>query len=251
MTEHKHDHAGPVRFDRAFWDERYSSAHSLWSGNPNRALVAEAEGLTPGAALDAGAGEGADAIWLARRGWRVTAVDISGVALDRAAAHAAKEGDDVAGRIQWLCEDILEWQPPEGAFDLVTAQYMHLPAGLRRSVYARLAAAVTRGGTLLIVGHHPSDMHTSVPRPQEPDLFFTGDDLAAELGDGWEIVTNATAPRQATDPEGCQVTIHDAVFRARRALLFRARLVGRVRGSQDGLATGSPASRAASSRGAS
>jgi SAM-dependent methyltransferase len=212
------DHAGPVRFDQAFWDERYSSAHSLWSGNPNPHLVSEADGLAAGTALDVGAGEGADAIWLARRGWRVTAADISSVALDRAAAHAVAAGDAVAERIQWLREDILQWQPPEGTYDLVSAQYMHLPTEDRRRVYAGLAAAVADGGTLLIVGHHPSDMLTTMPRPNFPDLFFTGDDLAAELGgDGWAIVTNAVAPREVTDPEGRPVTIHDTVFRARRS----------------------------------
>lgn len=206
-----------MRFDRGYWDERYSSAHALWSGNPNPHLVAEAADLTPGAALDAGAGEGADAIWLARRGWRVTAVDISGVALERAAKHAVEAGDEVAGRIEWLRADMIEWQPSQGAYDLVTAHYIHLPADSRRRLYARLAAAVAVGGTLLIVGHHPSDMRTSIPRPQQPELFFTGDDLAAELGDGWEIVTNVAVPREATDPEGRQVTIHDTVFRGRRA----------------------------------
>ncbi len=217
MTENKHDHAAPVRFDRGYWEERYSSAPSLWSGKPNPHLVAEAEGLAPGTALDAGAGEGADAIWLASRCWRVTAVDISGVALDRAAGHAAKSGGEVAGRIQWLREDMLTWQPAERAYDLVTAQYIHLPADSRQMVYGRLAAAVGDGGTLLIVGHHPSDMGTTMPRPQQPELFFTGEDLAAELGgDNWEIVTSAAAPRRATDPEGATITIHDTVFRARR-----------------------------------
>jgi SAM-dependent methyltransferase len=226
MTEHEHhqaagvaphDHAGPVRFDREFWEERYRSATSLWSGKPNPHLVSEAAALTPGAALDAGAGEGADAIWLAERGWRVTAVDISGVALGRAAGHAAAAGDAVAARVEWLREDIRAWQPPERAFDLVTSQYLHFPAPDRRMVYGRFAAAVADGGTLLIVGHHPSDMQTSMPRPQQPELFFTGEDLAAELGsDGWEVVTNVAAPRHATDPEGRQVTIHDTVFRARR-----------------------------------
>jgi SAM-dependent methyltransferase len=211
------DHAGPVRFDRAFWDERYGSAHSLWSGKPNPNLVTEADGLAAGTALDVGAGEGADAIWLARRGWRVTAVDISSVALDRAAGHAAAAGAEVADRIRWLREDILRWRPPEREYDLVSAQYMHLPAEDRRPVYARLAAAVADRGTLLIVGHHPSDMHTTMPRPQQPDLFFTGEDLAAELGgDGWQIVTNVAAPREVTDPEGRTVTIRDTVFRARR-----------------------------------
>jgi SAM-dependent methyltransferase len=224
MTENKqhdtgaehHDPEEPVRVDRDYWEERYRSAHKLWSGNPNPNLVAEASELTPGTALDAGAGEGADAIWLARRGWQVTAVDISSVALDRAAGHAAAAGTAVADRIQWLREDIIGWQPRERAYDLVSSQYLHLPPGDRRAVYARLAAAVADRGTLLIVAHHPSDLRTSVPRPNQPDLFFTGDDLAAELADGFEIVTNVAAPREVTDHEGRLVTIHDTVFRARR-----------------------------------
>ena len=137
-----HDH-GPEMFDAAFWDARYSSAHSLWSGNPNHHLVAEVggpAGLAPGTALDAGAGEGADAIWLAERGWQVTAVDVSGVALGRAAEHAAKAGDEVAARIRWLREDLIEWAPPERAYDLVTSQYIHLPGALRHTFFARLAA---------------------------------------------------------------------------------------------------------------
>ena len=214
------------QFDEAFWDARYSSAHALWSGNPNRHLLAEAGGLAPGAALDAAAGEGADAIWLARHGWRVTAVDISGVALERAAGHAAKAGwsvptgnkrEDVEDRIQWLREDLLRWTPPARAYDLVTAQYLHLPRDGRRMLFTRLAAAVADGGTLLIVGHHPHDLETTMPRPHQPELFFTGDELAADLGgDGWEIVTSRAAPHEATDPDGRPVVIHDTVFRARR-----------------------------------
>ena len=212
-----HDH-GPEMFDAAFWDARYGSAHSLWSGNPNRQLVAEAAGLAPGTALDAGAGEGADAIWLAERGWQVTAVDVSGVALGRAAGHAAKAGDEVAARIRWQREDLRDWIPPERAYDLVTSQYLHLPGALRSTLLARLAAAVRDGGTLLIVGHHPMDLETTLQRPNHPELMFTGDDLVSEIGpDGWEIVTNVAAEREATDPDGRPVTAHDTVFRARRA----------------------------------
>ena len=204
------------QFGAAFWDERYRSAHALWSGKPNRHLVTEAASLLPGTALDAGAGEGADAIWLARRGWRVTAADISGVALERAAEHAAKAGDAAAGRIQWLREDLKEWAPPARAYDLVTAQYLHVPAEIRRRLVARLAAAVADDGTLLIVGHHPLDLETTMPRPRQPELFFTGDDLAADLSGGWKIVTNVAAPHETTDPEGRPVVVHDTVFRARR-----------------------------------
>ncbi|MGA9833079.1 MAG: class I SAM-dependent methyltransferase [Trebonia sp.] len=214
-----HDH-GPEMFDAAFWDARYSSAHALWSGNPNHHLVAEVggpAGLAPGTALDAGAGEGADAIWLAERGWQVTAVDISGVALGRAAEHAAKAGDEVVARIRLLREDLIKWTPPGHAYDLVTSQYIHLPGALRHTFFARLAAAVRDGGTLLIVGHHPMDLDTTLQRPNHPELLFTGDELASEIGgDGWEIVTNVTAERATTDPDGRPVTAHDTVFRARR-----------------------------------
>lgn len=79
----------PEQFDQAFWDERYRSHATLWSGNPNGHLISETDGLTPGAALDVGSGEGADAIWLAERGWRVTAVDLSTVALQRVTIHDA------------------------------------------------------------------------------------------------------------------------------------------------------------------
>jgi SAM-dependent methyltransferase len=203
------------QFDQAFWDERYRSQSTLWSGNPNRHLIAEAKELAPGTALDVGAGEGADAIWLAERGWQVTGVDISAVALERAAGHATQAG--VAGRIQWVQRDLMDGEPVPGAYDLVSAQYLHLPTAARRTLVASLAAAVAPGGTLLIVGHHPSDMQTSMPRPQRPELFFTGDDIAGQLDPaGWDIVTNAVAPRTATDPGGRPVTIHDAVLRARR-----------------------------------
>src|SRR5215469_8873737 len=134
------------QFSEAAWDERYRSRDALWSGKPNRYLVSEVDGLVPGRALDVGAGEGADAIWLAARGWRVTAVDISSVALGRAAAHAADRGMDIADRIEWQHEDLLSWQPAAASFDLVSAQYMHLAGAERTLVFGRLAAAVAPGG---------------------------------------------------------------------------------------------------------
>jgi SAM-dependent methyltransferase len=203
-------------FSEAAWDDRYRSRDALWSGKPNPYLVSECDGLTPGLALDVGAGEGADAIWLATRGWRVVASDISAVALERAAAHAAERGEDMAGRIEWRHEDIASVQPAAATFDLVTAQYLHLPTAARAVAFGALAAAVAPGGTLLIVGHHPSDLQTSVPRPPLPELFYTGDDIEVLIGGGWDIVTNAAPGRVATDPDGNAVTIHDTVFRAAR-----------------------------------
>ncbi|HUQ63337.1 MAG TPA: class I SAM-dependent methyltransferase [Acidimicrobiales bacterium] len=207
----------PEQFDEAFWDERYGSREALWSGKPNRHLVNETNDLAPGTALDVGCGEGADAIWLAECGWRVRAIDLSTVALQRAAGNADRVGAAVAERITWDHVDLLEWDPGRGRYDLVSSQYTHLRSGARRVVFDQLAAAVAPGGTLLIVGHHPSDLETTMARPKEPDLFFTGDDIVAQLlSDEWDIVTNAAIAGTATDPDGQTVTIHDTVLRAHR-----------------------------------
>jgi SAM-dependent methyltransferase len=187
------DHHG-----QAFWDARYSSRERIWSGEPNRRLVEEAAALPPGRALDAGSGEGADALWLAERGWRVTAVDVSPVALARAAARAAEHGAEVAGRVTWEHADVRTWSPPVAAFDLVSAQFLHPPADLRPQIVGRLAAAVAPGGVLLYVGHDPSDIGV-VPRGRR----------------AWDVELAEARPRPGPHPHGHAV-IHDAVLRARR-----------------------------------
>jgi len=204
-------------FSQTFWDERYRSRDELWSGAPNPHLVGQAAELAAGRALDVGCGEGADAIWLARRGWQVTALDVSPVALRRGATRAAEVGADVADRIDWVHRDVLTWEPGLAGYDLVSAQFMQMPEPPRESVFQRLTASVAPGGTLLVVGHHPSDLQTTVPRPPMPELYFTASEVAALLdARAWEIVVDASPERSATDPEGRTVTIHDAVLRARR-----------------------------------
>jgi SAM-dependent methyltransferase len=216
----------PEQFDQAFWDALYDARPAVWSGNPNRHLVVEVDALSPGMALDVGAGEGADAIWLAGRGWRVTAVDISRVALARAAADAARAGADIAGRIDWVHRDLMDWEPPKGHFDLVSAHFFHLAPGPRRVLFGRLASAVTAGGTLLVVGHsshvlkgsqHEGAGHGTEGSMMPADYFFTGDEIADQLDpDEWSIVTNAEVARAGADhPEGAGHT-HDVVLRATR-----------------------------------
>jgi SAM-dependent methyltransferase len=203
--------------DEAFWDERYRSASVLWSGQPNPQLVAEMTDLAPGSALDVGSGEGADAIWLAERGWQVTALDISGVALARGAAHAVEAGPDIARRITWQHADLTSWVPDAACYELVSAQFMHPPPDLRNALFRRLADSVASGGSLLIVGHHPADLQLTTMRPQLPELYYIAADIVAllDLAD-WEIVVSAARERAATDPDGQPVTVHDAVLRARR-----------------------------------
>lgn len=219
-TTVSHDHDAEdfaSHYTQEFWDERYSSAGQLWSGQPNAQLVAQVEDLTPGEALDAGCGEGADVIWLASRGWTVTGVDVSPVALERAAGHAAARGEQVAGRITWRREDLLTWAPEPERFDLVTAAYMHLPGDASGSFQRRLAAAVRPGGTLLMITHHPDDLHTKVARPGDLRTFPSAEELAAALDPGaWKIVVATSFPRPATDVDGQPATVRDVVLRAAR-----------------------------------
>ncbi|MHA7275240.1 class I SAM-dependent methyltransferase [Arthrobacter sp. Hz1] len=221
MTSHNHhshdahEQALP-EFDQTYWDAFYNERPSIWSGQPNPQLVTEVADLTPGTALDVGSGEGADAIWLARHGWTVTAVDISQVALTRGATHAATD-EASAARITWTRQDLLQWAPPEFSFDLISAQFMHLPKEEREPLFTRLAAAVAPGGTLLIVGHHPTDMESGAHRPPRTDLFYTAEEIALLLDPAqWEIATESRERTQNHD--GASLTIHDTVLRAHRTV---------------------------------
>lgn len=213
-----HDHAGhdhgaqdvAAPHGEQAWDERYRTKPEIWSGNPNVALVAEAAGLKPGTALDAGAGEGGDAFWLAAQGWVVTAADISSVALERAAKRASERGL----AITWLHAN-LATTPPPGTYDLVTAHYLHIPKAEQPTMFRNLAAAVAPGGTLLVVGHDLSDM-AKMPRPDLAEYGWAPGDVAAVLGEGWAVEVSGARPRPATTPDGDQVTINDAILRARR-----------------------------------
>src|SRR4051794_4523931 len=214
-----HRHATEVH-DRAWWEERYRSAPGLWSGRPNDVLVAEAADLPPGRALDAGAGEGGDALWLAERGWQVTALDLSEVALERGARAAADRG--LGDLVEWRQADLTEEPPEAGAYDLVTSAFLHPAAEVREKVLAGLAAAVAPGGTLLVVNHDPSDQALGIRHDARPEYFATAQELAAVLDPaGWEVQVAERRPRRARGHEdsGHGGTVHevaDAVLRARR-----------------------------------
>jgi SAM-dependent methyltransferase len=201
--------------DRESYDELYRSMPAVWSGRPNRQLVVEAGGLRPGTALDAGCGEGADALWLAERGWRVTAVDFSSLALDRGAARAADQGLDE--RIEWLHVDLDAWPPPRERFDLVTAHYLHARGADRSALFERLAAAVVPGGTLLVVGHLLEGGTDHDHLAHDPDLFHTAEDVAAVLDPGkWRDVRTEARERDRQAVERTGNPAPDTVLVARR-----------------------------------
>jgi SAM-dependent methyltransferase len=203
--------------DEKAWDARYQESTRIWSGNPNVVLVAEVSDLPPGRALDLGCGEGADAVWLAARGWQVTAADISTVALERAAGHAAEAGVT----IDWQHHN-LEETFPEGEFDLVSAQFLHNWEEFdRERILRRAAAAVAPGGVLLIEGHldHGPFPHESHAGHGGHEVrFATPDEVikALELDDGWEVLKSDIHPREQNGPDGNPAIRTDSTVKLRR-----------------------------------
>ncbi|MEZ0448191.1 class I SAM-dependent methyltransferase [Cellulomonas sp. ICMP 17802] len=193
------------------WDERYSAAERVWSGEPNGSLVAGVAGLTPGRVLDVGCGEGGDAVWLARQGWAVTALDVSAVALDRAAAHAR----DAGVAVEWVHAGLVEAGLPAGSFDLVSLQY---PALLRTPTHdaeRSLLDAVAPGGVLLVVHHADVDREEALSRGYDPDDYVGHQDVVDALGDGWSVEVDERRARAV--PTSGQAHHHvDEVLRARR-----------------------------------
>jgi SAM-dependent methyltransferase len=190
----------------------------MWSGNPNGTLVAEVERLAPGRALDVGAGEGGDAVWLAEQGWQVTATDISTRALDRVRAEAGRRGL----AIECLHADANAPDPfPKAAFDLVSAQYASIPRTPDARAIGSLLAAVAPGGTLLVVGHELEPMRAPIDpathsRAFDPDAYVRVDDVAAAVAASpeWTVEVHETQPR----PPGAASSHHvdDVILRARR-----------------------------------
>ncbi|WP_328344170.1 FAD-dependent oxidoreductase [Micromonospora sp. NBC_00421] len=197
------------------WDELYRAREQQWSGRPNPHLVDVVGALPPGTALDLGCGEGGDAVWLARQGWRVTAVDVSGTALARSAAAVTAAG--VAALVDFQRHDLARTFPA-GVFDLVSAQFLQSPLEFPRAEVLRSAArAVAPGGRLLVVEHgavppwgNAAHHHVRFPTPQE-----TLADLDLDP-DGWHVERLDAPQRQATTPNGETGTLIDHLVLVRR-----------------------------------
>jgi SAM-dependent methyltransferase len=199
--------------DSRQWDERYSGAQFEWTTMPNQFVAAELPGLPPGRALDLAAGEGRNSVWLAERGWRVTAVDFSRVGLEKGRALAAARGID-GTRIEWIVADLSDYAPEPGAFDLVLIAYFQAGAELRATVLRRATAALAPGGTLLVVGHDLTNLTEGVGGPQYPDVLYTPEDVTAELS-GLQVI-RAERVRRTVERDGVSGTAIDTLVRAIR-----------------------------------
>lgn len=202
-------------FDRRFWEDRWSQVLRDYSDQvarrpPNHWLITEVAKLQPGFALDAGCGSGSDTLWLAARGWHVTAVDFSAAALAHARSAAETVGVDVAERIDWVEGDLSTWTPPPAHYDLVVSLYVHVADSVEAMVQ-RLAAGVAPGGTLFMVGHRPIDPTTGAETAAAGQHQVSVGTATAALGpSGWTLLVAGERPRPMAG------TGVDAVICARR-----------------------------------
>ena len=200
--------------DSEDWNRRYASAELVWTAEPNRFLVAEVGTLPAGSALDLGAGEGRNAVWLAQQGWQVTAVDFAEVGLDKASKLAAA----AEVNLSTVCADLTTYCPPPAVFDLVVVLYLHLPAPLRQVIHRRAADAVAAGGVLLVVGPDATNISDGYGGPQDPDVLYSPDDVRNDLtGSGLSIEKAQRVRRTVETPDGQREAI-DALVRARRVM---------------------------------
>jgi SAM-dependent methyltransferase len=215
MPGHEHqltEHDAAAMFEPPSWDERYGGAGQIWSGNPNAQLVAEVSELSPGTALDMGCGEGADVIWLARQGWRVTGADFSANGLARAGRHAEQAG--VGDRTDWWQVDARTFTAEGRSYDLVTTHFLQPPDGGMVEVTRRLSTAVASGGHLLVVGHAPSEAFTHLTASHRNAMFLAAD-LLPGLPKSFDVLVVEQRPRTVTR-DGKTVDIHDSTLLARR-----------------------------------
>lgn len=192
------------------WDRRYADRPWLWSAEPNLFLVSEVGEMTPGRALDLACGEGRNAVWLAERGWAVTAVDFSEVATGRARELASVRGVDV----DVVTHDVLTYRPDPRAFDLVIVFYLQIPAERLARVLRSAVDAVAPGGTVLVVGHDLTNLEEGHGGPSSPDVLYTPDGVAEHLVP--LTIVRAERVERAVETDDGMLTAIDTLVRAIR-----------------------------------
>lgn len=199
--------------DAAEWDRKYERRELVYGEAPNTTLVEVATTIPRGRALDLAAGQGRNAIWLATRGWTVDAVDFSSVALTRASRVAESAPRSVRERLTWIHADVTKLAT-EPNYELVLMFYLHLPPDERRRAVSAAMSALKPDGILMILGHHSSNITDGVGGPQEPEILYTPEDLAADVGDRLTVTTAENRYRDVTGG-----TAIDALLLASRSAL--------------------------------
>lgn len=194
---------------KAAWNEQYATDDYIWKVGPNQFVAAHLADLSPGAAIDLGAGEGRNAVWLATRGWRVTAVDLSPVGLGKADRLAAEHGVS----IDTVEADAVAWEPDEPV-DLVVLSYLQIPTPQRLAALSRAATWLRPGGTLFVIAHDRSNIDGGHGGPSNPDVCYTVEETVDALA-GLVVDVAEVAERVVATDEGDAVAL-DTLIRAHR-----------------------------------
>jgi SAM-dependent methyltransferase len=197
--------------ESAHWDQRYSTSELVWTGRANQFVEAHLADLEPGTAIDLGAGEGRNAVWLAGRGWTVTAVDFSQVGLDKAVRLAAEHGVEIAT----VCADATTWAP-DAPVDLVVMSYLQLPVEQQRIVLEHAATWLAPDGTLFVIAHDRANVEHGHGGPPSADVCYTVESTVAAIS-GLDVTTAEVAERRVDTPDGTKVAL-DTLVIARRPL---------------------------------
>ncbi len=196
--------------DSQEWDQRYAGTELVWTAEPNRFAVAELQDLAPGRALDVAAGEGRNAVWLAARGWQVTAVDFSAAGLDKGRRLAQARG----AAVDWVRADVRDYQPEAASFQLVLVAYLQLREAELDGVLRRAVTALAPGGVLLVVGHDVTNLTEGTGGPPDPAVLYTPESITRSLG-GLTVVRAERVRRSVATADGHREAV-DTLVRAIR-----------------------------------
>lgn len=199
--------------EREDWNRRYTAEEFIWTVDANRILVEEVRNLAPGSALDLAAGEGRNAVWLAEQGWRVQAIDLSDVAVEKGKRLAAAR--DVSDRIEFRQADLRTYEPGNYHFDLVALIYLQIPQADLFPILIQAAKAVAPGGTFLLVAHDSRNLKHGFGGPQHPALLYTAEQVVEALGSELVIEKAGCVDRPIQTDAGVRVAI-DCLVRAKR-----------------------------------
>lgn len=200
--------------DPASWNDRLAAAATAWDITPDEVVVAACQRLRPGSALALGAGEGSNALWLAARGWRVTAVDPGSVAVGRLQGRSALLNHAVDA----IAADTLAYRARPETFDLLLLSYLELPEEQRRRLLANNVPGLTEGGTVLVVGHDLSNFDNGWAGASDPDLLTTAEQVVDLLvGLGLEVRRAEVLRRQVPGEVGIRVVLDHVVEAIRPA----------------------------------
>lgn len=199
-----------MTFDEGHWDDRYSESELLWSAGPNVFVADRLADLPPGRALDVAAGEGRNAIWLAERGWEVTAVDFSTVAIEKSRAMAEQR----SVTLEWVESDVLTWEPTQPTYDLVLLAYLHLEPAAIGSLIARMWIWVAEGGHLFLVGHATRNLEEGYGGPPDPERLWDAEQLVSHLGEH-RLIEGGVVEREVATDDGPRVALDTIVHVAK------------------------------------